>query len=166
MNPALEVDQHPIPKPEDIFASLSAGQRFSTLNLTQAYQQLVLDEESQELVTINTHLGLYRFNRLPFGVASVPAIFQRTMDQLLHGLSGVMCYLDDIIVTGADDQEHLTNLAEVLGTLRAKGFRLKKEKYHFFKPIVEYLWHLIDAQGLHTTPSKQQAIVEARAPTN
>ena len=166
VNPALEVDQHPIPKPEDIFASLSGGQRFSTLDLTQAYQQLVLDEESKELVTINTHLGLYRFNRLPFGVASAPAIFQRTMDQLLHGLSGVMCYLDDIIVTGADDQEHLTNLAEVLGRLRAKGFRLKKEKCHFFKPVVEYLGHLIDAQGLHTTPSKQQAIVEARAPTN
>ena len=58
VNPASEVDQHPIPKPEDIFASLSGGQRFSTLDLTQAYQQLVLDEESQELVMINTHLGL------------------------------------------------------------------------------------------------------------
>ena len=58
VNPALEVDQHPIPKPEDILASLFGGQRFSTLDLTQAYQQLVLDEESKELVTINTHLGL------------------------------------------------------------------------------------------------------------
>ena len=164
VNPAL--DQHPIPKPEDIFASLSGGQCFSTLDLTQAYQQLVLDEESQELVTINTHLGLYRFNHLPIGVALAPAIFQRTMDQLLHGLFGVMCYLDDIIVTGADDQEHLTNLAEVLGRLCAKGFQLKKEKCYFFKPIVEYLGHLIDAQGLHTTPSKQQSIVEAKAPTN
>ena len=48
----------------------------------------------------------------------------------------------------------LTNLTEVLGRIHAKGFRLKKEKYHFFKPIVEYLGHLIDAQGLHTTPSK------------
>ena len=62
--PALEVDQHPIPKPEEIFASLSGGQCFSTLGLTQAYQRLVLDEESQELVTVNTHLGLYHFNRL------------------------------------------------------------------------------------------------------
>ena len=64
MNPALEVDQHPIPKPEGLFASLSGGQCFSTLDLTQAYQRLVLDEESQELVTINTYLELYHFNRL------------------------------------------------------------------------------------------------------
>ena len=69
------VDQHPISKPEDIFASLSGGQRFSTLDFTQVYQQLVLDEGSQELVMINTHLGLYRFKCLPVGVASVPAIF-------------------------------------------------------------------------------------------
>ena len=131
-------------------------QCFSTLGLIQAYQQLVLYEESQELVTINTHLGLYCFNCLPFGVASVLTIFQRTMDQLLHGLSGMMCYLDDIIVTGADDQEHLSNLAKVLGRLRARGFQLKKEKCHFFKPIVEYLGHLIDAHGLHTTPSSSK----------
>ena len=58
VNPALEVDQHPIPKPEHIFASLFGGQRFSTLDLTQAYQQLVLNEEAQELVTINTHLAI------------------------------------------------------------------------------------------------------------
>ena len=88
------------------------------------------------------------------------------MDQLLHGLSRVMCYLDDIIVTGADDQEHLTNLADVLGRLCANGFRLKKEKCHIFKPVLQFLGHVIDAQELHTTPSKQQAIVEARAPMN
>ena len=55
-------------------------------------------------------------------MASAPAIFQRTINQLLHGLSGVMCYLDDIIVTGADDQEHLTYLVEVLDRLHARGF--------------------------------------------
>ena len=68
LNPALEVDQHPLPKPEEIFTSLAGGQRFGTLDLTQAYQQLLLDKESRELVTINAHLGLYRYNRLPFGV--------------------------------------------------------------------------------------------------
>ena len=166
LNPALKVVQRPLSKPEEIFASLAGGQQFSTLDLTQAYQQLLLDEESKELVTINTHLGLYRYNRLPFGVASAPAIFQRSMDQLLHGLSGVMCYLDGIIVTGSSEQEHLSNLAEVLGRLRARGFRLKKQKCHFMQPVVEYLGHLIDANGLHTTPSKRQAIVEARSPTN
>ena len=165
-NPALEVDQHPIPKPEDIFASLAGGELFTTLDLSQAYQQLLLDEESSELVTVNTHLGLYRYTRLPFGVASAPAIFQRTMDQLLNGLTGVRCYLDDIIITGKSTEEHLNHLSQVLERLQNKGFRLKKDKCHFLQSSVEYLGHVIDANGLHTTPTKQQAIAEARAPTN
>ena len=145
LNAFLEVDQHPLPKPEEIFASLARGQRFTTLDLSQAYQQLVLDKASKELVTVSTHQGLYRYMRLPFGVASAPAIFQHTMDQVLHGLPGVMCYLDDIIITGATDQKHLSNLAAVLERLRVKGFRLKKDKCHFMQTTVEYLGHVIDA---------------------
>ena len=166
LNPALEIDQHPIPKPEDIFASLAGGELFTTLHLSQAYQQLLLDEESSELVTVNTHLGLYRYSRLPFGVASAPAIFQRTMDQLLNSLTGVRCYLDDIIITGKSTEEHLNHLSHVLEQLQDKGFRLRKDKCHFLQSSVEYLGHAIDTDGLHTTPTKQQAIAEARAPTN
>ena len=124
INPALEVDQHPLPKPEEIFASSAGGQSFTKLDLLQAYQQLLLDEASKNLVTINTHLGLYRYTRLPFGVAAAPAIFQRTMDAVLLGLPRVMCYLDDIIM-GATEKEHLATLATVLERLRSHGFRLK-----------------------------------------
>ena len=166
LNAFLEVDQHPLPKPEEIFASLAGGQHFATLDLSQAYQQLVLDKASKELVTVSTHQGLYRYTRLPFGVASAPAIFQRTMDQVLHSLPGVMCYLDDIIITGATDQKHLSNLAAVLERLRVKGFRLKKDKCHFMQTTVEYLGHVIDANGLHTSPKECQAITEAPAPKN
>ena len=70
------MDQYPLPKPEDIFATLSGGKKFTTLDLSHAYNQLLLDEESRKYVTINTHKGLYEFNRLPFGINSAPAIFQ------------------------------------------------------------------------------------------
>lgn len=75
INRSLEVDQYPLPKPEDMFASLSGGQKFSKIDLTQAYLQMQLDEESREFVTVNSHMGLYRYTRLPFGIASAPAIF-------------------------------------------------------------------------------------------
>ena len=100
VNAAMEVDQHPLPKPEELFATLSGGVQFTTLDLAHAYQQVPLDEESKACVTINTHLGLYRYTRLPFSVASAPAIFQRTMDTLLQGIPGVICYIDDILITG------------------------------------------------------------------
>ena len=56
---SLEVDQYPLPKPEELFASLSGGKKFTKLDLSQAYQQIVLDDQSKDLVTINTHKGLY-----------------------------------------------------------------------------------------------------------
>ena len=170
LNPVLQVDQHPIPKPEDIFVSLAGGKLYTTLDLSQAYQQLMLDKESKELVTVSTHLGLFRYNRLPFGVAS--AIFQWTMDQLLNGLPGVQCYLDNITTTGNNHREHLTNLDRVLERLRGKGLCLKKSKCHCKQSSVEYLGHVVylghvlNANGVHTTPSKQRAIAEARAPSN
>ena len=76
------------------------------------------------------------------------------------------CYLDDIIITGKSTEEHLNHLSRVLERLQDKGFRLKKDKCHFLQSSVEYLGHVIDTNGLHTTPTKQQAIAEARAPTN
>ena len=166
VNPALDVDQYPLPKPSDLFASLAGGQKFSVLDLSQAYQQLLLDEESKAYTTINTHKGLYQYTRLPFGIASAPAIFQKTMDVLLQGIPHVMCYIDDILVTGVDDTEHLRNLEEVLQRLEHYGLRVKKSKCEFMQPSVNYLGHRIDAQGLHTMPAKLDAIVQASAPEN
>ena len=102
----LEVDKHPLPKPEELFATLAGGRQFTKLDLSQAYQQLLLDEESKQYLTVNTHLGLYRYTRLPFGISSAPAIFQRTMDSLLQGIPGVICYIDDILITGRDTADH------------------------------------------------------------
>ena len=72
VNPALEVDQYPLPVPEAMFATLAGGKNFTTLDLSQAYQQLELEEESRKYLAINTHRGLYQYTRLPYGVASAP----------------------------------------------------------------------------------------------
>ncbi len=71
---SLKVDQYPLPKPDELFASLAGGKRFTKLDLTQAYQQMPLQLESQKLVVVNTHQGLYRYTQLPFGIAPAPAI--------------------------------------------------------------------------------------------
>ena len=113
-----------------------------------------LDEESAKLVTINTHQGLYESTRLPFGVASAPAIFQRAMDMVLQGIPHCICYLDDILITGGSDSEHFRNLEEVLRRLQDHGIRLKKEKCHFMRESVEYLGHHVDARGVHTSKKR------------
>ena len=165
-NPDLDVEQYPLPRPQDLFATLAGGQKFSKLDLRQAYFQLPLDEASRKFVTVNTHRGLYEYTRLPFGVASAPALFQKTMDTILQGIPGVKCYIDDILVTGANDQEHLQNLEQVLERLSLQGMRLKKSKCSFLMPSVDYLGHRVDATGLHPSDEKLEAVLKAPTPKN
>lgn len=164
LNPGLAPEQYPLPHIDDLFAGLSHGQKFSKIDLNQAYLQMIVEEESREFLTITTQKGLFRYCRLPFGITSAPAHFQRAMDQILRGLPGVQCYLDDILCTGATDEEHLRNLDAVLQRLQDYGLRVRKDKCEFFKPSVEYLGHVIDARGLHTAPSKSRAIADAPPP--
>ena len=63
---------YPIPKLDDLYRKLVGGQTFTELDLSHAYEQMLVDENSKEFLTINTHKGLYRYNRLPYGVASAP----------------------------------------------------------------------------------------------
>ena len=146
LNPALQVEQYPLPKPSDLLASLSGGQRFTKLDLSSAYHQILLDDDSSKLVAINTHKGVCEYTRLPFGVASALALFQRAMDSILQGIPGVICYLDDILITGESDTAHLKNLEEVLRRLQEEGMRLQKDKCKFFQESIEYLGHHIQGR--------------------
>ena len=166
VNANLKIDHYPLPKIEDVFATLAGGQRFSKLDLTQAYLHMVMEDESSKLLTLNTHKGLFQMHRLAFGVASAPAIWQRTMEQILQGIPGVQCILDDMIVTGRDDREHLHNLERVLNVLDDRGLKLNKSKCEFFKKRVVFCGHEIDAEGLHKTQDKVNAVNNAPQPTN
>ncbi|XP_019859755.1 PREDICTED: uncharacterized protein K02A2.6-like [Amphimedon queenslandica] len=117
VNQAMIIDtcSYPLPRIDDLLASLAGGQAFSKVDLAHAYMQIQLEEEAKPLTTINTHRGLYQYNRLPYGVSSAPVIFQRTMEAILQGLPKVFVYIDDILVTRQTEAEHLKNLDEVLG---------------------------------------------------
>eukprot|EP00731_Ephydatia_muelleri_P016133 Em0009g557a len=154
------------PIPFSLKEAVEGGLRFTKLDLRQAYQQLALEERSQEFVTVNTHQGLYQFKRLPFGVASAPAIFQKFMDEILQGIPHVVCYLDDILISGSSDEEHLANLEEVMKRLKAAGIHLCRGKCVFWSESVEYLGYVVSRKGLRTADSKVEAVLKARAPSN
>ena len=94
INPYLNVNQYPLPRPEELFAALNNGQHFTKLNLSEAYLQIELEDESKKYLVINTHKGLYRFNRLPYGIASASTIFQKIIEQVLPKLPKVVCYME------------------------------------------------------------------------
>lgn len=88
------------------------------------------------------------------------------MEGLLKGIPQIDVYLDDILVMGVDEADHLNNLDKVLLRLEEAGLRLKRSKCAFLQKEVEYLGHRLDAQGLHPVEKKVQAIMEAPAPIN
>ena len=166
VNRVAKVDSYPIPKIEDLYTNLVGGKMFSTLDLSNVYLQMPLEEESRYLSTINTPKGLFKYNRLFFGIAAVPAIFQRVMDSLLQGLNMVCGYLDDILITGKDKEEHDKNVNMVLKRLDMAGIRVRSEKYTFGRNQVEYLGYITSAEGLHTVQKKVKAIIDAPSPEN
>lgn len=116
-------------------------------------------------MTISTHNGLFSYTRIPYGTKSAPSIFQNIMGQLFCNIQGVVCCLDDILITGKDDKEHLLRLESVLERLHNCGLKLKKEKCAFFQNSVKYLGHTIDKSGLHTSQDKVEAIKSMPTPT-
>eukprot|EP00731_Ephydatia_muelleri_P005042 Em0002g1218a len=164
INRVANVESYPLPRIDDLLAGLEKGKVFSKLDLAHAYLQLQLDEESRKLATISTHKGLFCYNRLPFGVSSAPAIFQRTMEGILKGIPYVHAYLDDILVTGTSESEHLQILEQVLTRLEEVGIRLKESKCQFLLPSVEYLGYRISGNGIQPTEEKLRAIRDAPTP--
>ncbi|XP_055622834.1 uncharacterized protein K02A2.6-like [Toxorhynchites rutilus septentrionalis] len=166
LNNALESDRHPLPHPDDIFGELAGCRFFSCIDLSDAYLQVEVEEASRKLLTINTHKGLFLYNRLPPGVKSAPGAFQRIIDSMLAGIPGVKPYLDDILIAGKTQEEHDRSLNDVLQRIREYGFHLRIEKCRFSLPQIKFLGHIVDKDGLRPDPTKTRAISEMSAPTN
>ena len=105
-------DKYPLPNMNDIFDRLGGSLIFSTLDLKAGYHQIPLNELSKKKTTFITHYGLFEYNKIPFGLTNAPAVFQRTMDYILHDFIGecVFVYIDDIIVYSNNIEKHARHL--------------------------------------------------------
>eukprot|EP00795_Rhopilema_esculentum_P015029 gene15029-biopygen4633 len=120
VNHQLEDHQHPLPLPEDLMRRLGEGYGFTKIDLADAFNQIKLAPESQRRIALSTHKGVFLQKRLPFGIKSAPRYFQQIMDKLTIDLPGVATYLDDILVSGIDAEDHLSNLQRLLQRLQDK----------------------------------------------
>lgn len=165
VNKAIVEDKFPLPNIQDLFAELRGATVFSSLDLASAYHQLLLHEDSRDMTTFITHEGLFRFKRVCFGLCSAPSAFQKLMSSVLRGLSGVQCYLDDVVVYGATQAEHDLHLNTVLERLQSVGLSLNTQKCQFNLAQIRYLGHIVSAKGMEPDPSHVEAIRNAPVPT-
>ncbi|GFW14887.1 uncharacterized protein K02A2.6 [Trichonephila clavipes] len=135
LNPNLIVPQHPLPRLDEIFGSLNGGKQFTKLDFKHAYLQMKVHPDSQKLMTINTHKGLYICKRLMYGLNGAPAIWQRYVDGLFQGMDGVKVFMDDARITGSDEISHFTALEEFFKKCREHGLKLNLNKTSDASPV-------------------------------
>lgn len=145
---------------------MGPGKIFTSLDLTQAYLSLQMDELSSKIQAISTQKGVYKVNRLMFGIKVAPAIWQRFISQILDGIPGVCVFFDDIKIQGTSFLEHLSRVREVLSRLLKYGLKINKEKSKFFRNSIIYLGYEISCKGLSKLKSKINAVVGAPIPRN
>lgn len=165
LNEALEDHQYPLPLPEDIYAKLNGSKYFSHIDLSDAFLQIEIDDESKELSIINTHIGLFQYNRLSFGVKTAPTIFQQMMDQLTTPLKGVVSYMDDIFVHGNSKEEHDRALLKLMTALKEYGLHIKLSKCKFALTEINYLGSVINKHSIKPDPVRIEAITHMPEPT-
>ncbi|CAL8135317.1 unnamed protein product [Orchesella dallaii] len=163
-NNQLCVNQYPLARVEDLFETIAGGETFSKLDGTDAFHQIELDEASKKFMVINTHRGLYRYNVLPQGIASSPAIFQEMMDTMLRGIPNCGSFVDDGICSGKSNDLHIKNLKTILARMRDWNYKLSRDKCEFFKPSLKFLGQIVCSEGIRTDPCKVEAIMSMRAP--
>ena len=166
VNVALFDNRHPLPSVDNIFTKLNGSAYFSILDLSDAFFQIEIAEDSREITTIATPRGLFRFRRLPFGIKTAPAIFQQAMDHTLAGLQGVYAYIDDVVVTGSTREEHDQRLQSTLRRLEQKGWRLSVMKCKFGLEEIKYLGFIVNANGISADPQTTHAIASMPNPMN
>ncbi|CAM4550039.1 unnamed protein product [Caretta caretta] len=158
LNAVTRPDNYPMPRTDELLEKLGRAQFISTLDLTKGYWQVPLDESAKERSAFITHLGLYEFNVLPFGLRNAPATFQRLVDGLLAGLGEyAVAYLDDVAIFLDSWADHLEHLQKVLERIREAGLTVKAKKCQIGLNRVTYLGHQV-GQG---TISPLQAKVDA-----
>lgn len=160
-------DKYPLPNITDLFDKLGKRNYFSTIDLASGYHQIEVEKSNRQKTAFSTNNGGHlEFTRMPFGLKTCPATFQRTMDNVLRGLQGLHCmvYLDDIIVYSNSLEEHIRNLKAIFDRLRETNLKIQLDKSEFLRKEVLYLGHMITKEGLKPNNDNIDAVLKYLLP--
>lgn len=167
VNPQINVDEHPIPRIDELFHKLRGAKFFCKLDITDAFMSLQCSEKFSEILTLNTPThGLIRPVRAQYGIANIPAIWQRRLEEILHDVPNAINFFDDILVFHDSIDSLLNVLKLTFEKLFSSGLKLKRNKCEFLLTNVEFLGHRIDAEGLHKLNKHITPLLEAPQPKN
>ncbi|GJP36383.1 hypothetical protein CLOM_g20895, partial [Closterium sp. NIES-68] len=161
-------NKYPIPRINDLLDQLRGATVFSKLDLWSGYWQIRMADDSVHKTALRTRYGSYEYLVMPFGLTNAPATFQAEMNHILRPLSDecVVVYLDDILIYSRDMKQHVEHLRRVFEILRRERFYVKLSKSDFALEKVQFLGHIVSAQGVHVDPKKIEAVRTWKTPEN
>ena len=168
LNDLTKKDKHPLPRIDDMLDRLSEGKYFSSVDLNSGYWQIAMDEGSYEPTAFTVAEGHYEFVKMPFGLTNAPATFQRGMQMILAYVNYkiCLCFLDDVIIFSKTFWQHLYDILCVLLALMRAGVKLSGKKCEFFKKSIDFLGHVVSAEGIATQKAKTEVISKMLTPRN
>ena len=166
LNKAIKREHHPMNTIEDVATRLCGSKVFSVLDANQGFYQIKLAEQSSKYTAFNTPYGRYKYLRMPMGIASAPEKFQSAIVNMFSDISGVECVMDDILIHAKTQEEHDEILKKVLNRAREQHLKLNRQKCKISMTEVDYVGHVVTADGLKPSPSKVTAIHEMIKPSN
>ncbi len=164
LNKYVKREHYKMPTREEIHAKFANAKIFSKFDASSGFWQVKLDEKSSLLCTFNTPFGRYRYKRLPFGISSAPEVFHRIMSDIFMDIPGVDTSMDDIIVYGANQEEHDERVRQVLQKCRESGLKLNKEKCEMNKKEIVFLGDTLTDKGVKPQKEKVEAIWNMERP--
>ena len=157
-------DAFPIPNIEQLLEQLDGAKVFSSLDFAQFYYQLPLHTDDIDKTAFYALGELYEFTRCPFGLKNAVSYCCRTMKHIFEGISGIVIYLDDILIFGKDKIEHDKTLIAVLNRIREAKLSLNLNKCSFYKDEITYLGHKLKDGTMAPDPERISAILHYKVP--
>ncbi|CAI7747995.1 unnamed protein product [Closterium sp. NIES-53] len=158
----------PIPRIDDLLDQLRGAKIFSKLDLRSGYWQIRMADNSIHKTAFRTRYGSYEYLVMPFGLTNAPATFHAEMNHILRPPLDecVVVYLDDILIYSRDMKQHIEHLRRVFEILRRENLYVKLSKSEFVLKKVQFLGHMVSAQGVHVDPKKIEAVRTWKTPEN
>jgi transposase InsO family protein len=165
LNALLPDDSFPLPLINDIFKSLVKAVIFTSLDLKSAYNRFLIALEDRHKTCFTWQDAQYVFARAPFGLKTLPSIFQRVIQIILADMPFARAYIDDVIVFSEDRAEHAGHVRQVVQTLTANNMVLNMDKCHFARLKITLLGFRITPLDRSVDPERVANVSEWPTPT-